>query len=343
MNFPGGPGTILFSLGKKGLPLGALLAAVAIASAAPLDEISSLSLFRHLNLAKLKSGRVMVERGPVGDFPRGIYLESCYFIHAPMKAVGDSLLHWNPIDHQDVEVRQYGEFSLPPAADAFRNLQLQRSVPGDRWLLDETARVAQGGESEDLHITRDEAGIIRQQAKDPGEAWREILRRRSETAARRGLAAVAPYGTDRSISPGSEFRGLLSLAPKAAQHFRPITGAEPFAEGGKPASETVGYWETSKVRNHNTIQLGLFAAEKGADTWQLVDCLYYPSDTFFMSLNLFQLWQVEGGTLVWQIGFVSAPFRSYLGGFDRYMAGQMMTQETIDTIKAFRRDVEKTR
>ena len=110
---------------------------------------------------------------------------------------------------------------------------------------------------------------------------------------------------------------------------------------GTPASEAVGYWEMTKVRDHTTLQLGVFAAQKTANSWQLVNCVYYPSDTYFMALDLFQLWPVDGGTLVWQVGFVSAPFRTYLGGVDRYVAGKQMMQETIDTIKAFRADVEK--
>ena len=60
-----------------------------------------------------------------------------------------------------------------------------------------------------------------------------------------------------------------------------------------------------------------------------------------MALDVFQLWPVDGGTLVWQVGFVSAPFRSYLGGVDRYIAGKQLTQETLDTIKTFRTAVEK--
>ena len=83
------------------------------------------------------------------------------------------------------------------------------------------------------------------------------------------------------------------------------------------------------------------ATQKTPDSWQLINCTYYPSDTYFMALNLFQIWPMDGGTLVWQVGLVSAPFRSYLGGIDRYIAGQLMTQATIDTIKAFRTDVEK--
>ena len=79
---------------------------------------------------------------------------------------------------------------------------------------------------------------------------------------------------------------------------------------GEPASETVGFWEAFKARDHNILQLGLFAGRKESDSWQLIDCVYYPSDTYFMALDLFQLWPVDGGTLVWQVGFVSAPFRS---------------------------------
>ena len=126
--------------------------------------------------------------------------------------------------------------------------------------------------------------------------------------ARGGLAAVAPYGTDNSLSPASEFRGLLTLAPKAAQHFQSITKAQPIVASGKPASEAIGYWEATRVRDHTTLQLGLFAAQKAPASWQLIDCVYYPSDTYFMALDLFQLWPLDGGTLVWQVGFVSAPF-----------------------------------
>ncbi|RDJ94300.1 ATP-binding cassette domain-containing protein [Lacticaseibacillus rhamnosus] len=44
-----------------------------------------------------------------------------------------------------------------------------------------------------------------------------------------------------------------------------------------------------------------------------------------------------------QIGFVSAPFRGYLGGLDRFIAGKLMMQATLATIIAFRSDIEKRR
>ena len=322
-----------------------LLLALAIAGvptqAAPLDELRSLSQLRDIDLAKLKSGEIVSARGPVGDFPRGIHLESCYFIHAPMDVVGHALLHWDPLSHKDLKVRRYGEFSLPPGPDAFQMLQLNPAVAGDRWLLEETARIAQGSAAGGLHLTKEETALLQRKSMEPSEAWREILRRRSEALARGGLNAVAPYGTDESISPGSEFRGLLSLAPKAARHFRPVAGAQPLVFTGEPATEAVGFWQAFKARDHNILQLGLFAGRRSSDSWQLINCVYYPSDTYFMALDLFQLWPVDGGTFVWQVGFVSAPFRGYLGGIDRFIAGRLMMQATLDTITAFRSDTEK--
>src|SRR5262249_52212461 len=196
------------------------------------------------------------------------------------------------------------------------------------------------GRATELHLTKSEVSVLigKQGAINP--AWQEILRNRSEALARGGLAAVAPYGN--RISPPSAFAGLLSLVPKAARHFQPIIGARPLTASGKPATETVAYWETTKLQDHTTLQLGLFVAEKSPNSWQLVDCVYYPSDTYYMALDFFQLWPVDGGTLVWQVGLASAPFRTYLAGVDRYFAGKIMTNETLATIPAFPSHVEKS-
>ncbi|MBA3649898.1 MAG: hypothetical protein H0W66_00075 [Chthoniobacterales bacterium] len=309
--------------------------------AGPLEELRSLSLFPAADLAQLKAGEILSERGPLGDFSRGIYLEACYYINAPMDAVGQGLLHWNPVQHRDRDVRLYQEYALPGTAAVFKKLQLSAGFAGDDWLLEQTARTAQTGAAGDLHLTSEELALLGQKPMPPSEAWQEILQRRSAALARGGLAAVPPYGSDKSISPNSEFRGLLSLAPKAARHFQPMIEAQPLVAAGKQASETVAYWEATQVRDHTTLQLGLFAARKSSESWQLVDCAYYPSDTYFMALDFFQLWPVDGGTLVWQAGFVSAPFRSYLGGVDRYIAGKQMTDETLSTIKTFRSALEK--
>ena len=340
-----------------GRPLGGLAAILLFslpAQAGPLDELKALSQFPNADLARLKRGEIFTARGKEGDFSRGISLESCYFVRAPMAAVGKRLLHWNPTEHHARDVRLYREYGWPAGGDAFQTLRLTSTIAKDRWILEHTFAVADGEAPGDLHLTTAEVELIRkevprknaasEQAREAraNDVWGEILRRRSDALARGGIGAVPPYGTDAAISPGSEFRGLLSLHAGAAKHFRPILSAKPLAAGASAtADETVGYWETTEVRGHNTLELGIFAARKSAESWQLVDCVYYPSDTYFMALDLFQLWPLEDGTLVWQVGFVSAPFRSYLGGVDRFVAGKQMTQETLATIKTFQADFAK--
>jgi hypothetical protein len=307
----------------------------------PLEQIKSLSYLPSLDLARLKRGEIVVERGSLGDFPRGVHLQSSYFVSAPIATVGGALLHWDPVEHHDPEIRLYHEYVLPGSAGDFKTLRLQVNSPNDKWLLDRIAEVSRGSSVQDLHLTNEELALVR--GKDGDTAWQEIMHGRAAAFARGGLAAVPPYWSGRKISPLTEFRGLLGLAPNTAKHFEPIINSQPLTVDGKPASEAVSYWEAYVVHEHTTLQLGLVAAQKGDTSWQLINCVYYPSDTYFMSIDLYQLWPVENGTLVWQVSFVSALFRSYLGGVDRFVAGKLQTEETVRTIKEFRAELEKRR
>ena len=326
-------------LGKGALFFSACIAAL---GASPLEQLRQVAqLSPPVDLAKLKSGHILTTRGELGSFSRGISLQSCYFIRASMQVVGDALLHWDPVKHEDLDVRLYQEYALPGNAEVFRRVRLDPGLKEDQWLLRQSETAAHSGRAGELHLTKNEINLLAANQNSLNTGWQEILRNRSEALARGGVAAVPPYVS--GISPASDFKGLLSLVPKAARHFQPVLGSRPVQAGGKAASEAVGYWETSKLQDHTSLQLGLFAAAKGAESWQLINCVYYPSDTYFMAIDLFQLWPVEGGTLVWQVGLASAPFRSYLGGVDRYFAGRLMTGETLATIRAFRSDIEKSR
>ncbi|MEO8440547.1 MAG: hypothetical protein ABI540_10050 [Spartobacteria bacterium] len=341
MRFPILPGTTRSWSGKAVAVGFFLFGLVSAAPAAPLDELRALTQLPSLDLAALKRGNIVSERGPLGDFARGIHIESVYFIHALMDEVGTGLLRWNPLQHGNTAVSAYRAYELPAAADVFRTLNLESFSPDDQWLIEQTAQAARRGSSAELHLTSEEIALLQQKSNSPSEAWQEILRRRSEALMQGGLPGVPPYSDDKAISPATELRGLLSLAPKAASHFESLTQAKPLLGKGKAAKDAVAYWEAQRVRDHNTLQLGLRTALRGSGSWQLLDCAYYPSDTYFMALDMFQLWPVDGGTLVWQVSYVSAPFRSYLGGADRYVAGKLMSAEVLTTIKAYRAGLEK--
>ena len=136
-------------------------------------------------------------------------------------ALLDCHCNWTAIEHL---IRTRGLAEAPCTVTAELHVLFRRPTPSP----------------DDLHLTNQEADLLRQRSSTPNGSWQEILRRRSEALARGGLAAVGPYANDDSISSVSEFRGLLTLAPKAAQHFRPIIAARAIFPGGKPASEAVG-------------------------------------------------------------------------------------------------------
>ena len=228
-----------------------------------------------------------------------------------MDVVGEALLHWDPLPHKDLKVRRYREFSLPPGPDAFQSMQLDPAVADDRWLLDETAKIAAGlGAPAACTSRTEETALLRQKSTEPSEAWREILRRRSEALARGGLNAVAPYGAIIPSRPAQNFEDSSPLRQRPRSISGRSSARSRSSPPASPRARQSAFGKHSRLRDHNTLQLGLFAGARKADSWQLIDCVYYPSDTYFMALDLFQLWPVDGGTLVWQVGFVSAPFRS---------------------------------
>lgn len=319
-------------------------------AAGPLDEIRASSRLPQLDLDKLKRGAIVAARGPLGNFPRGVYTEACFFVHRPMETVGQKLLHWDTSKQPELRVSILREYGWPPPANAFDRIALSSSRPQNKWLIDHTWQMFASGKPGELFVTADEAAAARfsgpasteqRDAKVNG-FWKKILASRDNALANGGLAALPHFHAGKiDISIRAELEGLMTLAPKIASHFQPLFSARPFAGSGTAADEIVPYWQETLVRNHTTLHNGFLCAQKRSTSWLAADCTYFTSDTYFMSIALYQLFPVENGTLVWQIDFVSAPFRSYLGGADRFFAGKEIVRETAKTILLFRRDVEK--
>jgi hypothetical protein len=126
-------------------------------------------------------------------------------------------------------------------------------------------------------------------------------------------------------------------------HFRALLDGRPFVAGAPPGVEIVPYWEVASVRGHTNLHNAFVVAQKGSGSWQVADCTYYVSDTYFLSLTLYELSAAAEGTVVWQIDFAAAPFHSFTGGLDRVFAGKEMEKEAAETARLFRADVERGR
>lgn len=326
--------------------------------AAGLEQIRPLSKLPEIDLAKLKQGDVIGARGPNGNFPRGIYAESCYFIHAAVPVVGTKLLHWNSAKHRELEISALREFRWPAPANAWDSLALKSSRREDQWLTDRTWQLRSVADTKtDLHVSRADIASFQELARrapnNPStqqrdgivnEFWRKLLRARDDALAHGGLAAVPSYSADGiEIAARPELDSLLRQTPEIAAHFRTLVGGPPFNPGAAANVEIVPYWQAARARGHTNLHAAFFAGRKGASSWQLADCTYYVSDTYFMSITLYELFPQDNGALVWQIDYASAPFRSFTGGLDRLFAGGEMLKEAAKTAELFRSDLEKSR
>lgn len=318
-----------------------------------LEELRKVSGITGVDASRLLRGEIVSERGTQGNFARGAYAESCYFVKAPVSRTGDTLMHWDPSKHKETEVDAYLNYYWPTAPDTFRKFQFSVSRRTDRQIVDWTLAAARG-ETGELHLRPADLESLRQGLKSRdlaasearenavSLAWQQILQQRSEAMAGGGFAGVPSYvagGT--TIRAADEVKNLLRMTPGIAARFAPLTGARPlFSDGGAVADEVVPYAEQSQVNNHTSLCLGVLAARKTPESWQVLDCSYYTADTYFISLSLYQIWPWENGTLVWQVDYVSAPFRSYLGGLDRVFASKEISKDSAGSIRIFRREAE---
>ncbi len=323
-------------------------------AASALEQIRAGSGLPRLDLRQLQSGAIVTSRGPLGAFPFGVYAESAYFIHAPVAVVGEKLMHWNGSSHGELGIRKLHEYRWPAKPSVWDSLNLNSSRPDDRWIIDRTRRLLRPITNSDLHLTQSDVTTFRQlshQTRSTAQRgasvnffWRKILQGRNDALARGGLSALPVYSANGArIDAGAQFNGLLKLAPRIAAHFRPLVNGQPFNMGGRPVGEIVPYWEMASVRGHTALLSAFLVARKGNDAWQISDCTYYVSDTYFMSFSLYELRSQADGTLVWQIDFASAPFHSFTAGLDRVFAGKEMEKEAVQIARLFRADVERNR
>ena len=204
-----------------------LLTAAASANAGPLEELKSLSQLPEIDLAKLKSGKILTQRGPEEDFARGISAESCYFIPAPIGVVGArfcigtqrNILNRNPdFIANTTFLRREARSNLTPRpvdptgslADRshFRHRQ-RRGCPRSASHRGGSGAHPAGCPQKRRHIAQ--ARIAR-----ANDVWGEILRRRSDSLRAGGIAAVAAYGSDPPSLPARNFADCSS-----STHQRP--------------------------------------------------------------------------------------------------------------------------
>lgn len=324
--------------------------ALAQSFAGPIEELRVVSSLPAFELKKLQEGDIVTNRGPLGKFSRGIYGEIVYFVHAPMAVTGERRLRWDAAKYPELDVRMLRQYAWPAPPATWDALNLKWDQADDRRLMGKTLQL--GSKVSELNVTETEIAAFRAQAGNTTERdssasdfWRKVLRSRSEAVASGGLAALPSYSAGGvQINPRSEFESLMKMAPSITGRFAPLIKGRPFTAGSSDgAGEILPHWGAGLVRGHTNLQLGFRAARKSADSWQLANCNYYVSDSYFFSVTLYEMFAMESGTLVWQIDFASVPFRNLAGGVDKRLVSGQMLRRSTRSARLFRNEIQNSR
>ena len=309
----------------------ALLAAHAAAD--PAAELAAFSSLKNVDLAKLTAGEIQTGRGPVMSFPRGLAIESAYVVKAPVAKVLELQRAWSPARHPELKVWLHGELPAKPTPDDFRRLADAPTNGPVKSLIAATEKL--DPEKPALYLGSGEAKAF---AKTPWNGfWSGVLLARALAFNAGGIARQPAYAwRGESVSAADEISRLLREVPKVQAQFSGLTGA---LTGGAPA-KTAHYWELFDVEGQAALSLGATLEKVSASGAQTADVQYYASGGYFVLVTLYQMWPVEGGTLVWRGDLIASPALGELRGVERMGSGAAMMKQVRQFVTAFLKDAK---
>src|SRR5215471_11920998 len=324
-----------------------LMASPRSASADPVSELASFSIFDKVDLAQLAKSDVKTAHGPPMKNSRFLAVQSCYVAPGSPAQQMEALRRWNPAQHRELKVFLHSDLPSNPGPANFERL---KNAPGNasvRSFVTATEKL-----SPDLQISKDEAkrfsaatgggggGVI-----PPGVVvfWTDVLTARTKSFVSGGMAAEPPYDhAGPSVRASEEVNGLLRDQGKIRQQFSGVLGATGIGRGAGSLPADL-YWELLDANDQGVVTLGAAYSRGGASgTYQAADVLYYASGGYYVALTLYQLWPVtvEGkpSTLVWRGDMISSTELGSLRGVERLGSESVMMKNITKAVTLFRRE-----
>jgi hypothetical protein len=327
------------------IALGLALQSVAFADTMP--DLASFSAFKEVDLSKMAGGEIMASRGQPLGFPRGLSVQFCYVIPAPLQKAEELQQRWNGTKHSELKAYLHGDLSSKPTLDDFKRVASAPDIGPVRSLVAATQKLDAAAQPP-IQMSREEAKLFK---PDPASHsgvmpqpvvsfWQNLLQHRAAAFATGGIAKQPPYDTGGgSVTVQDEVGRLLKEQPKIRGQFSPFNE---ILSGGAPSGSQL-YWELFDVEGTATFSLGAFYAKPSGEGWQALDLHYYASDGYYVLLTFYQMWPVKIGsqqaTLVWRCDLLSAPSLSELHGVERIASANAMSKEIQKTIAIFIKDV----
>jgi hypothetical protein len=319
----------------------ALLTASAFAD--PLAEMAAFSSLKNVDLAKLSAGEIVTGRGPTMTFQRGLAIESAYVVKAPVAKTLELQRNWSPAGQGGLKVYLHSAISGKPTADDFQKFGSAPQNGPVKALIAATEKIDPAKPA--LYLSAEEAKAFGKAAAPawsgsvPGPVagfWGSLLAARAQAFNSGGLGKQPAYfWKGESISAEDEVVRLFKEVPKVKAQFAGLAGA---LTGGAPA-KAAHYWELSDIEGTAAFSLGATLEKPGAGGGaQSADVQYYASGGYFVLVTFYQMWPIEGGTLVWRGDLIASPALGELRGMERMGSSAAMMKQVKQFITAFLKD-----
>jgi hypothetical protein len=303
-------------------------------AADPVSDLRSLSTLKDLDLSKLSRGNVSAAGEPLGQFARGMSVQSAYVVQSPVKSTVSLIQQWNPTRYPKLRIYLQGDLPSGVGPQSFRNLASAPPNSSVRAFVAATERLP--GDSSKLQLSSAEvkqySGGTSGGGGVPGPVvafWSQVLAERARNFVSGGLSAEPPY--QNGVSPASEVARLIDSSGNARSHFSPIIS------GGRGSPSLS--WQLLDADGQAAVSLDAFYAKPVGDGYQILDLGFYSSGGYYVVVTLQQLWpiQVDGrdATLAWRVDLVSSSAFGTLRGVQRLGSDAAVMRNIQENVRAF--------
>src|SRR6201981_3848080 len=275
--------TVLF----KGTFVGISMVAAQLisnASADPVNDLRSLSVFKNADLADLQGGTVSAAAGPMMRLARDMTVQSADVVRAPVKTTVGLIQQWDPTRHSELRIYLQGDLPSRVSAESFHNLGSAPRNSAVRGLVDATQKLP--GDASKLQLSSGEAKQYPGGGASGGDLpapvvsfWSQVLAQRTGGFLSEGLSAEPAYGGV-DLSPAAEVAQLINNSGEVRSHFSSLISSTP-AGGGRGSLAPALSWQLLDANGQAALSLAASYAKPVADGYQIMDLGYYASGGYY--------------------------------------------------------------
>ncbi|MEM9445208.1 MAG: hypothetical protein AAGA18_07620 [Verrucomicrobiota bacterium] len=332
-----------------------LLLAQALLGNNVIEELSSFSKIKKLDLPRVLDGKIEGTKMTLPNHELGIGTEALFVVPASPDQILDHIANFDASTKTEAgnkfDLEAHYSISVPPRLQDFSGFKLDSRNKASKWLMIQSSREAR---KSDLNLSNKEFKSLYELTESLKEThgkswmihgedalalkWQEIFYNRALQYQNGALAGSQPYyKVSQEFEIDLEMATMLGGNPQVQEHFKRLIHKAFLGD-----QDAKYYWEQAKVNGRQTVNLGVFLKDVSKGNYKALEAQYYVTSTYFNSMTLYQMWPLENEeTLVWRGDYVISSAFRILKGIQRIAARNVMLLEVKKSVKAFVKDFQK--